>query len=425
MRKILTIGMLSIIANAYAQKQNQFITGSANSSTLTVSLSSQTTHIYKKIGIKMTGGYTLSNPSADCTSIVDDFCIFTLGYQTPKSFSISGTGSAAEFVTCLNAPYPSVSCQYNSFPVSNVSTYTDYLYVVEDTDVQLCLVDTNGVISNCNSAFATPVTLERAQSIVFDTNNQYAYISSKKDGSGTNNGYITACEINQTSKQLTNCNSLNLSSTILPQQLAYLSDSANMIDYIYMTSIEGSSSYVYRCTVSATNVTSCQQQSLVDGNSSPLFSANFTGIAINQINSTNYAYVVNNPGAKLFNCTINITNNTFTCPSAVPSGTINPVYVSFTPSKSGIYLPYYSGIVNYFPIVSDLVSTPSTLAGSSFSQPVQAITSSSGNYAFVSNNLANKISTCTINQSSNAFSSPCTTNTQTFTSPRGLAVLPY
>lgn len=367
----------------------------------------------------MTGGYTLSNPSSDCTSIVDDFCIFTLGYQAPKSFSISGTGSAVEFVTCLNAPYPSVSCQYNSLPVS----YTDYLYVVEDTDVQLCLVDANGVISNCNSAFATPVTLESAQSIIFDTNNQYAYISSKQNGSGSDRGYITACEINQTSKQLTNCSSTDLS-TILPQQLAYLSDSAHMTDYIYMTSINSGSSYVYRCNVSATNVTSCLQQSLVIG-STPISSANFTGIAINQTNVSNYAYVIDNQNSTIFNCTIDITNNEFNCSAGISSGTNNPEYVSFTPSKSGIYLPYYSGIVNYFPIITNVVTSSSTLAGSGFSQPGQAITSSSGNYAFVSNNSAGNISTCTIDQSSNAFSSPCTTNTQTFTSPRGLAVLPY
>lgn len=413
MRKIITISLLSFSAVCFS---GNFFEVTGTSSLMTINLTIPTKLNYKYVGIQMTGGYTLTKPGNECKMNSQGYCIFELSRSTPKKLSISGSGDQVKAIICLNGNGP-LSCQHAFYRVAGGVTYTDYVYVVQPTSIKLCLADDKGNLSHCQDSGATG--LVGAQSIVFDSTQRYAYISTKGAGNQPATGGITSCAVNSTTKLLSTCSSTSLGPLPnLPQQLAYLHDLN--ADYIYMAAspYDGSTgATVYRCTVNNGLVNSCSTPVQNTG-----ASRNITGIAINQ-GAPTYAYVIDNDNSTLQNCTVNTGANTLSCVSTFATMN-NPEFVSINPAQTGVYLPFYTGPVVFFPITNnEVVSTGSIEAGHAFNQPKQSTPNSTGTFAFVSNHGNNTVSVCPITEN-NSFLA-CQLSSETFVSPTGISVLPY
>lgn len=426
MKKILLFSFIGFSAHAGGGLFFN-VTGSTTSMSISSNIPN---HTYKQAGIKLNPGFTLLNPESECTSVNKyGYCIFEISNLAPKTLSITGSGSTIGATICLNGNGP-VSCQHYSY-TSSVSSIADYVYVVNSTGpsstgfISLCQADSSGTLSNCQPAGETNPCSTASdcspRSITFDGLYQYAYISyHKSESSGPSASIIQACEVNASTKTLSNCQFTSLPDmSTFPNQIAYVKLGTQ--GYIYTVTGEGGfggETSIYRCEVDNILISNCT-------NTNPgISSLNLTGIAINP-NAVNM-YVSNNSGNQLVNCTINDSAGSITCDTLNPvSVSNNPEFISLDVGGTPAFIPFFVNGVQYFPISgSQITSTGSGVAKSSasFSQPNQSTPNSAGTYAFVSNRGNNEVSICSIN-SDNTFDI-CQTSAETFYSPFGITVIP-
>lgn len=416
MKRILSIGLLSFVANAYAG--GNFFNMSGTSSSMTVSLNVPN-HTYKSVGIKLNNGYQLSNAGTDCVMNSKGFCIFELSTSNSKTFSITGTGNQVSATICLNGNGP-VSCQSVSYTL-NEASYTNYVYVVNNgsNQVSVCLLNSAGALTACQDAGVSGYT--NLQGIAVNSNGQQAYVTYQGSRSGATGGVLT-CSINPSSKQLENCSSNTISAPDYPGQIAF-SNAATPYVYFLANDVAGTSQ-IYQCTLSPTN---CTTMSIA-------FPAglNLSGLAVNNVN--NVAYIVNNKSDSsqiIYNCLIN-PDGTFGPCSIGPSGgsvANNSEWISLNPSNTAAFIPSYtSGIYNY-PIISGNITLPVSNSSSydQNSHPFQALPTSSGVYAVVTYRAGGSgngfVAVCPINND-NTFGT-CVPSDQSFNVPLGVAMLPY
>lgn len=334
-------------------------------------------HTYKSAGIKLnTPGFSISDISNVCQSVVNDFCLFSVDNTSTKHIPFTGSGAVLQATICLNGK-AQLSCQNYQFATDAQQTLA-YVPNFAGNNISLCNINPdNGLLSNC---FTTGESMAQPTDIIFNPDGSLAYVTNYQSNT------VTACKVDIHSGALSDCfTAATFASGTNPQGMAI--NAAGTKAYVVLDC----TNTIENCSINQTNG---ELENCIETSPEPLYRP--SDIIINSKGTL--AYIPNRGDSTLSICIIDPNTGLIEICNNSGSNFTTPEGVSFNSTENLIYVGNDGDNSITYCTVDDIDGTLRNcqLTGGIFNGFGNIILNNTDTYAYVPNSNSNTVSICKV-----------------------------
>ena len=322
--------------------------------------------------INLSSELTLTNPDADCTSIIDGKCVFGVSDTGAATIGISGPATHHHFSVCIHQNTP--SCE--NFDIHFAYVSNRHVNVNGNTglnQVSICPI-INGVLSACTGV--NPGTITYPNYALVNASGTLAYVVNARLGT------LSQCTAHHGS--FTSCDTIN-GPFNKPQMLAL-----GPTGSVYVTNYANDS-----ITLCATNTQTGAIDAAQCQESSALF-AGPAGIAINKSGMT--AYIANTQSNTVSVCPLQSAGPIDSCTEVNPGSTFStPTTITLNADETVAYITNAgNNTVSVCTMTNRTLSSCQAQAVGTLNNPWGFALEKSGTVAYITNINNNTVSVCPI-----------------------------